>query len=119
MSTVTVNLPDEVDDDLDRFVENHPEYEDREDLLVDFTRFMLEAEESIEDVRHATGASGAGDEEQALGSNEQAVEASRAALESLLDFFGVPRRVSDETLERIERSREQFDRGDYVALEDV
>lgn len=108
MSTVTVDIPDDVEDELDEFLESHPEYDDREDLLVAFARVMLDAEASIGDVGQ-TPPEGDG----------QAVEASRDALASLLDFFGVPRQVSEETLERIERSRGQFDRGEFVALEDV
>lgn len=112
MSTVTVDLPDDVEDDLEAFLDNHPEYDDRGDLLLAFTRVMLETEDSLEDLRDVP-------DEEDFRDFERSVKSSREALESLLDFFGVPRRVSEETLDRIERSREQFDRGEYVALEDV
>ena len=114
MSTVTVDLPEDVENELDEFVEKHPEYDDRETLLLAFTRVMLATEKSVEDVSQAVDALSAETED----ADEHAVEASRAVLEALLEFFAEPR-VTDETLERIERSRTQFDRGEYVSLEDV
>lgn len=111
MSTVTVNLPNDVENELEVFLKRHPEYDDREDLLLAFTRLMLDASESIEDVQETT--------ESLEASDDETVAASKEALELFFEFYGIPRRVSEETIDRIERSREQFKRGEYVSLEEV
>lgn len=119
MGTVTVEIPDDIEGDLETFLEQHPQFRDAEDLFTTFLRGVLEMQEAKENVEHATDATQHDESEQAVEALKNAIEANERAKEALLDFFGVPRELSEETIEQIEESRRQFERGEYVRLEDI
>jgi Arc/MetJ-type ribon-helix-helix transcriptional regulator len=72
MSTLTIKLPDEMEDDLDAYLKNNPHYLNRSELVRDALRHMIERP-----------------------------------------------RLSAASLQRVEQSERDFERGDYVSLEDV
>lgn len=43
MSTLNVKIPDEMDDDLQSFLEDHPHYLNKSELVRDALRHMMEA----------------------------------------------------------------------------
>lgn len=55
MSTLNVKIPDEMDDDLQRFLEEHPYYLNKSELVRDALRHMIESpslsERARDDVR--------------------------------------------------------------------
>lgn len=118
MSTVTLDIPDDLDDELEAFLEENPQFNDVEDLLLTFLRGVLEMEEATANVRHATDAAKRDDSEQAVEALEDALEANARAEEALLEFFGVPGRLSETAQEKVRQSEREFERGDYVMLTD-
>jgi len=55
MSTLNVKVPDEMDDDLEAFLEDHPHYLNKSELVRDALRHLLEqprlSERTLEDDR--------------------------------------------------------------------
>ena len=55
MSTLNVKIPDEMEDDLEAFLEEHPHYLNRSELVRDALRHMIESptlsERAREDIR--------------------------------------------------------------------
>lgn len=72
MSTLTVKIPDEMEDDLDAFLENNPHYLNKSELARDALRHILEQS-----------------------------------------------RLSAASRRRIEQSKEEFENGEFVSLEDA
>jgi len=72
MSTLNVKVPDEMDDDIDAFLEDHPHYLNKSELVRDAVRHLLEAP-----------------------------------------------RLTDRAHEDIQVSRQQIERGQTVALDDL
>lgn len=118
MSTVTLEIPDDLDEDLEEFLEANPQFTDVEDLLLTFLRGVLEMEEATENIRHATDAAERDEHEQALKALEEAAEANDRAEEALLEFFGFPPKLSKKGKEKVQQSEREFERGDYVMLND-
>jgi AcrR family transcriptional regulator len=118
MSTVTLDIPDDLDDDLEALLEENPHFDDVEDLLLTLLRGVLEKEEATMNVRHATDAAERDDSEQVVDALEDALEANARAQAALLEFFGVPGRLSEIAQEKVRQSEREFERGDYVMLTD-
>jgi len=55
MSTLNVKIPDEMDDDLREFLEEHPHYLNKSELVRDALRHMIESsglsDQACEDIR--------------------------------------------------------------------
>ena len=55
MSTLNVKVPDEMDEDIDAFLEDHPHYLNKSELVRDAVRHMIEeprlSDRAREDVR--------------------------------------------------------------------
>jgi len=55
MSTLNVKIPDEMDDDLQEFLEEHPHYLNKSELVRDALRHMIESrglsDQAREDIR--------------------------------------------------------------------
>lgn len=119
MSTVTVDVPDDLDDDLERLVEKNPQFETKEEMLTEFVRGILEMEEATENVKHATDAAEFDEPEQALDALKTAQEANMRGMEAILKVFGVRPRLSDEVQKTVRESEQDFENGDYVDLKEV
>ena len=119
MSTVKVDVPDDLDDDLERFLEANPHFENTEDLLVTMLRGLIEANEATANMEHAVDATERDEQEQAIEALKNAAESNERAIEALLESFGIKPRLSSEAEETIRQSEKDFQNGDYVALEDV
>lgn len=119
MSTVNLEIPEDMEDDLDALVEQHPVYKDREALLLAFTQYIIAGKKATENIKHITDLIACGKEGEAARVSDEVLEANHAARDALLDFYGVPRKISQETKTTIEKSRREFEDGDFVDLEEV
>lgn len=119
MSTVKMDVPDDLDDDLERFLEANPHFENTEDLLVTILRGLIEADEATANTDRAVDASERGERKRAIEALQNAQESNERAMEALLESFGIEPPLSPETEETIRQSEEDFQNGDYVALGDV
>lgn len=119
MSSVTVEIPDEVDEELEEFLERNPHFTDAEDLMLAFIRGVLEMEEATNNVEYAADMVERDETEEAVRALRNAISANQEAEEALLETFGVPMTLSTDAQEKVQRSEREFENGDYVALEDV
>lgn len=119
MSTVTVNLPDDVKTELDDFLERNPQFESEEDVLIAMLRSILEFEKGGTNIEFATDAVERDEEEQAVDALRKTVESNQRGIEAMLRVFGIPASLSDEAEEKVRRSEEEFASGDYVSLEEA
>jgi len=119
MSTVTLDVPEELDDDLEAFLEENSHFETAEDLLLVLLRSVIETETATAKIEHAADATERDDPEQAIAALQEATEANARAQEALLEFFGVPARLSQTAKEKVRESEREFEQGDYMMLSDV
>ena len=119
MSSVTVEIPDDVDEELDEFLERNPHFTDAEDLLLTFLRGVIEMDEATGNIEHAAEMAERDESEQALRALQNAREANEEAELAILETFGAPMKLSEEAKQTVRESEQDFENGDYVALEDA
>lgn len=119
MSTVTLDIPDDLDDELEELLEENPQFNDIEDLLLTMLRVVSEGDRATANIQHASDAFDRDEPEQAIEALEEALESNQRAHRAMLDVFGVEPALSEEAQEMVRKSERDFEQGNYVPLEDV